>query len=834
VADGSTTSIELLSVPPTGQYISIYIKRANLTTPLNIDTLVDPTYAINPATSSNSPVRIDSINFPASGFMPTFIGDGSTKIVEFNNPTTDQPYITIEAGDTIIFRPFDSDGSVVINDPNIIDTRLSGGTLSIMGGAYVTATGKTAEEIAIDGGKFIEPDNVPATEENVPGQVLESVSIKVYHTRSQGAAPLQSRIYYGSGLSTRFNIGLTVLEANSVKVYVDKEEVEYSIDFTTNDVVFTNAPNEGSVIEIISIGLGGINLLDYQEFVADGETTLFLTRAVYDQTSSIIVTVNGNEVDAFFSNSSEYTDTEDRTIVTISNTPLSGQVIKIVSLGVGLDTDSNGNSIIRVNRQTLTYDGSTTAFQLDKFVNLTRASATSSILVQVNGLEIAGPDTTLVVYDGSNNVIELGIDPELPAGTIILNNISVYINNELQPVIVAYTYNNASNLLTVNTSYLNIGDEIKVLVDVSSDYSIVNDDIVFSEAYASIMAENDIIEVTWFSEYPSFDIISDQYTGGQVKYKLKRPVIDSNFVWVYKNGNKLTNEQDFSVDISRFEVYLNVETSSLDSIKIVEFGNDTWSLPNAYEIFKDMLNVYHFKRYSKNNVKLVKDLNYYDLYIEVSDASALFVPNAARNIPGVVLINNERIEYLQKSGNILSQLRRGCQGTSIAETYPVGTIIADSSMSETIPYVDQQERYDFISDGSTLLIGPLPFIPSQSNRSSWYRSSIPSSNGPCDQLEIFAGGVRLRKDPIDVYDETRGAASPSADITSEAEFSVDGDSPYIRLTNPVAPGTRITMIRRLGNTWYNKNISTNAGRPMHRNTNTIVDFILQKSTIMPE
>jgi len=235
VADGSTTSVELLSVPPAGQYISIYVKRANLTTPQNIDTLgnplLDPTYVINPATLSNSPVRIDSINFPASGLMPTFIGDGSTKIVEFNNPITDQPYITIEAGDTIIFRPFDSDGSVVINDPNIIDTRLSGGTLSIMGGAYITATGKTAEEIAIDGGKFVEPDHVPATEENVPGQVLESVSIKVYHTRPQGAAPLQSNVYYGSGIETRFNIGLTVLEANSVKVYVNKEHARIQYRF---------------------------------------------------------------------------------------------------------------------------------------------------------------------------------------------------------------------------------------------------------------------------------------------------------------------------------------------------------------------------------------------------------------------------------------------------------------------------------------------------------------------------------------------------------------------------------------------------------------------------
>ena len=65
-------------------------------------------------------------------------------------------------------------------------------------------------------------------------------------------------------------------------------------------------------------------------------------------------------------------------------------------------------------------------------------------------------------------------------------------------------------------------------------------------------------------------------------------------------------------------------------------------------------------------VKLAKDLNYYDLQIEVTDASILAEPNAARNISGVIEIGSERIEYLQKSGNILSQLRRGYLGTSIA------------------------------------------------------------------------------------------------------------------------------------------------------------------------
>src|SRR5210317_1899514 len=67
--------------------------------------------------------------------MPTFIGDGSTTTVDIGT------YITTNDGDILIFRPVESDGAVTITDPNIIDSQISGGTLSAMGGAYVTATG---------------------------------------------------------------------------------------------------------------------------------------------------------------------------------------------------------------------------------------------------------------------------------------------------------------------------------------------------------------------------------------------------------------------------------------------------------------------------------------------------------------------------------------------------------------------------------------------------------------------------------------------------------------------------------------------------------------------
>ena len=113
-------------------------------------------------------------------------------------------------------------------------------------------------------------------------------------------------------------------------------------------------------------------------------------------------------------------------------------------------------------------------------------------------------------------------------------------------------------------------------------------------------------------------------------------------------------------------------------------------------------------------------------------------------------------------------------------------------------------------------------------------NSIPEINGPCDQVEVFAGGVRLRKDSIMVYEESLGASSPTADKQVEAQFTVDGESPYIRLSQAVTAGTRITIIRRLGRTWYDRGETTaSTGKPLQKNTNAIATFILGKTTELP-
>ena len=844
VCDGSTNTVTLPYIPANGQQINIYIKRQgpepegtpprDKTNVRGLLVRVDDPFFFNQVDSSTS------INPNAQ--MPTFVGDGVNAVVLIG------PYLSTQDGDILIFRPIESDGSVSITDENILDTNLSGGSLSAISAAYATATGTTAEEIAITGGAFIDKDNVPAPEENIPGQVIDSVSIKVYNNKISGAAALQSKITTANGQDTVFAVGQTVLENSSIFVYVDNTAKilgqHYTIDFAAANIDFISAPADGELVEILSIGIGGVGILDYQNYIADGTTGLFLTNAGYDVTSSVFVTLNGSQVDVGFRNSTDIIDAVGKTLVEFAVTPQLGDVIKIACLSASVDTDSSGLSLVQVNTQTFYYEGSTRSFDLNGFSDLARGSSLGSTIVEINGQVLKGPDTNYVLYDGTNNQFTLGLDPFVSGGSILPSDIKVYINNVLRTFVIDYTFNGPDKVLIVNPDRLVLGDKIKIENSLSSQYSIQGNNIIidgeFDFGFPGDSTSSDStyppIVVTWFGEYPSMSIIQDETAGGKVNYQLAQIPVSASYVWVYVNGIRLRQEQDYFVNLPRAVVYLNVMTTIEDNVKIIIFGNDIFKLPSAYEIHKDMLNIFHFNRFSKASCKLTKPLRYFDTTIEVSDASGLGQPIVSRNLPGIVFIEGERIEYMTKTGNVLGQLRRGVQGTSIAENYAIDTVLAEVGYGEVIPYNENQQRIDFTSDGSTLLIGPLDFIPSKGTRTgNWYRNTIPSTHGPCDQIEVFAGGRRLKKDPQDVYLEINGAASPEADQTQEAEFSVDGISQQIRLTTALSAGTRVTVIRRLGQTWHARGNTTAAdGVSLIDTATPIAKFIVEKTTTIPE
>ena len=456
------------------------------------------------------------------------------------------------------------------------------------------------------------------------------------------------------------------------------------------------------------------------------------------------------------------------------------------------------------------------------------------MIVELNGTRLQGVDTIYAVYNGTNNQFTLGVDPVESAGAILSSNIKVFINGELKTFIQDYVYDGSAKSLTIESSILTVGDVIKIENDLRSKYLITENNIVISSDVT--LVTNDIIEVTWFSEYPSMQIASDELTGGKVVYQLPFKPLSVSYVWVYLNGNKLIQDIDYSISLPRGVIYLNQETSQLDKITFTVFGTDVFKLPSAYEINKDMLNIYRYNRYSSSSeVKLASALNYYDTEIKITDATTLFDPIRDRNVAGMISINGERIQYLKKEGNTLSQLRRGIHGTAIKEIHPADTYVVDISKDQTIPYTETQERADFVSDGSSLLIGPLDYIPLQASSTTWSATTIPTDYGRCDTVEVFVGGKRLRKTPLTVFDETLGATSPAGDRTLDAEFSVDGVNPYIRLTTTIPAGTRITVIKRVGQTWYDRGETTaSSGVTLLANESSIGQFIAAKTTRLPE
>jgi len=544
--------------------------------------------------------------------------------------------------------------------------------------------------------------------------------------------------------------------------------------------------------------------------------------------------VDGQVIDTGFANSSELIDTENRTLIQFGIPPAFRQVIKIICFGSSTETDSTGVPFIRVNQQTVTYDGSTRNFDLDKFVDLGRNSALASIIVEVNGQYLRGVDSNYFVYDGTNNSLILGTDPLESLGSITSGFIKVYVNGQLKRFVIDYVFDGNTNTLTVDENILDIGDVVSVINDLAVKYRLENNNIVIDPTVP--LAINDDITITWFSEYPTLDLISDEFSGGKVNYKLPRSPLNSNYIWVYKNGQRLTKDRDYYLELPRAVVYLTDPTTATDLIKIVQFGNIIWQPPRAFEVFKDMLNNVIYKRYEKKKtVTLTKNLNYYDTTIEVTDASGLSDPILSKNIPGVLSINNERIEYFEKTGNTLSQLRRGSLGTAIKELHHDGSYVIDLGSNETIPYKDTEEIEDFFSDGSTKNIGPLNYVPAQGARTVWYRDTIPQTHGPCDQIEIFVGGKRLRKNPLNMYDSDIAPNSPDGDGLLEAEFSVDGLTPFIRLTEAVPAGTKIKIIRKIGRLWYDRGQTTaTTGVSLLSNNTPIAKFIAAGSTESPE
>jgi hypothetical protein len=802
VFDGSTTSIQLTQPLESGVEYHFYLKRANETRGTRID---DPNFGTPEQTNANA-------------IMSSVQGDDLTDTLFL-----DELGIVVADGDELIIRKSTSDGSIQPNEA-AYDTRLSGGDL-----AQTTAKGTRAEDIIIDGDGFVTPTTSKGPEELVPGQVVDTLDLKVYTRPGPGQGQIFTQSYITDGETVEFDLGVIPSNNNGVIVKLDDvilSDDQYTIDYRNNKVVF-NSPtlDAGKEFNIITISNGQQKILDKGTFIGDGASSDYLTTVTYLETLSAYVTVDGVPTSVFLLEAGDSYELEGRTILRFEQSPEEGAVIRYA-----LFYDSEIVNYSQVSKDVFTADGSSNVFTLTE-APLYKPFAPYNIIVKVdNKILNAGYNRQFNVTSLREYQLETF---QAQPTTIPAENIKVFINGEEKIVTQEWRFDIFNSSIVLFEDVGQPGDILEVFVLEDGDYSLDDKTLTIT----STPADNAKVEVFRFTNHDivgieriNYDIVQrSQLIAGTEEFStyhrlkagevtLREPAIDSQYVWLAINGELLTPNVDYYVAEDKTKIRISQKIQNNDVIDVIHFTAPIAHGRFGFKQFKDMLNRVHYKRIDASETVLAKDLNYYDLRIEVTDGSKLPEPNKSDNIPGIIFIEGERIEYLVKENNTLRQLTRGTLGTGTRNLYNAGTDVFDTGPSKNIPYRDKVTQQEEVGDDSTDT-WPLSFKAFSVN-----------------EFEVFVAGKRLRKVAFDKFDPTIDLDSPEGDVTLPAEFTLINEvdennniiQSNIQFAETPGPNVKILIIKKTLELW------TPPGTALADADNEISRFLQQGTIDLPE
>jgi len=705
---------------------------------------------------------------------------------------------TVNKGDEFIFRQSTSDGSII---PSDYDSDIVGGDM-----AYSSAQGLLADDIVVDGDGFTTPTSSPAPEEVVPGQVVDTLSIKVFDKPTAGNANIQVSNYVATGSQAIFELPKIFSNSQSIIVKLDgviqTVTTDYIINYATRSVTFNATPSAKAIVSIFTIGLSGTNILDIEYFVGDGTTTEFVTRAPWLSDVYSLIYVNGLLADyVLFKTDSTY-DLANATGIRFAVAPATGATINYIIVS------GNQQTFSVTTTERIATNGSNT-YTLNTIIGNSFPNE-SNVIVRVDQNILRAPNVSYFTIKSNKLTYSINTDKILPQ-SVSLQDIIVYVDNFTLIYGKDYTVDltGISIKITKETYKAYTGKQLVISIQYNQGYMYnpATNQIVFANSYDS----SHVVEVISSFRHDSLDIQRTEITARTIEnitpeslvyYEylstlggtiiLDRPVINENYIWVIKSRDDtrtlLTPGVDYILHDNLTEIQLTSTFGVNDSVELITFGSNILKSGIAYMQFKDMLNRTVYKRLSlKKQTTLASDLLWNSTQIVLTDASEFQSPNQSSNVPGVIEIRGERIEYFSKVGNILSNIRRGTLGTGITRINKAGTFVQDIGNAETIPYKDSVSTTTFAANGTNIV--PLGFTPSSVN-----------------EIEVFVGGIRLKKAPYELFNVNLGPYSNKDTIVKfDAEFTVDGQSNLVTLTNGTPEtGTRVTVIKTTGISWDGK------------------------------
>ena len=620
--------------------------------------------------------------------------------------------------------------------PGVLDTILDGGNLS-----YTTAVGVDPSDIIVEADKFVSLYTSYAPEEQIKGEMYESIGISVYTRAERGSPMITQSIVQVDQISTSTIVALPMLPPNtaSTMVYYNDTVLTYGRDYTIdfiNQELIVNPQTSVGILGVTVVGVGGYQF-DYYDFtIATNVTSLSVHVGAISEIGSIYATLNGRRL-----SSNEYTLSRGRLYV--SNLTLGNYTLQAWSFSSG------GNRFSSVNEQIFVGDGHTNDYLLEIYPGK-HGSANSQAIVEINNRRLTSPST--VYYSVAAGETVFLIDPEnnYPPGTFDLAHLEVYVNGVKLRNGIDFVLDQDNNQIIFKPGFLKTGDAMAITNHTFSNYYFANGRIYIKPSANYRL--NDLLKVIDFTDGDTSLIREETYLSRPSgKYPLTRKLLNSRYIWVTIGNNPLINNVDFYVDDTGTMVIIRESYPYIPKqlVSIMSMSDSTVENSSlGYRAFTDLLGRTQFKRISKgNSTYLAEPLYPTSTSIFVQDSSTLAEPNIARKIPGAVLIGGEWIEYLTIRGNELTDLRRGSHGTGPKEVYPVGTAVIDQSYKQNAPYSEMYVKQKITATSS------ISYIIS---------GTMLTTATAADQLLVYYGGKLLRKTGI--YKQNTEVSYDSGDI----------------------------------------------------------------------
>ena len=488
--DQDTHSFTLPYTPDAGTEINIYYVAAP-------DYLVSVRLDDNEFDTDEQRLRNpDAIMFP-------WVADGISRTVYI--PST----FIVHTNDKFVLRKSTSDGSLAPQEDNY-DMSLIGGDL-----AYQTATGIAAEEIIIDGDGFVTPISSPATEEVVPGQIVDAVAIKIIDKPAEQYANIKVDRYVADGVTSDFKISQVPNSLDAVVVKVTNmhrdlvtDEVfslstimvqgtDYTFEYRDQMIRFNWAPVAGQNISIFSFGFGGTHILELDHFTGDGSTYEFVTGVKWQTPVTPLVYVDGQPYIVTLYQANYHIGFR-----FVSPPPIYSLITYVIASGS--DQTFSITSAERFNAV-----NSVTTYDIDSKVG-NAIPLETNMIVRVNQTILIGPKNSYFKIE--NNVLTYAVDifTVAPGSVTTVDDITVIIDGVALEYNVDYTVilDGIFIKLKSKTYKRYVGKTLCVSITQGQEYTytpkIANQSatITFVRSYNS----TDTIEITSFYKHDILEI----------------------------------------------------------------------------------------------------------------------------------------------------------------------------------------------------------------------------------------------------------------------------------------------------------------------------------------